>query len=98
MTEQFDADSVSILIFLSLIYKNNVFGQLSSIHAQLRRHESPLPYFLVRKDTSGIVSLSPLEAFDSFFASTPPEAVGIPSYPSLRLTLTNISAAHCWVR
>ena len=78
---------------------NNVVGQLSTIHAQLRQHESPLPYFLVRKDASGTVSLSPVEAFDSFFASTPPEAVGIPSYPILRLMLTNIfSTAHYRVR
>ncbi|KAF8804022.1 E1-like protein-activating [Phlegmacium glaucopus] len=47
---------------------------LSIIHAQLRQHETHLPYFIVRKDTSGTVSLAPVEDFESFFASTPPEA------------------------
>jgi hypothetical protein len=37
---------------------------------EIREEGLPLPYFLVRKDTSGAVSLSPVEAFDSFFVST----------------------------
>ena len=58
------------------------------IYTQLRQRETQVPYFLVRKDTSGIVSLAPVEDFDSFFVSTPPEEVSIPNYLSLRLTHT----------
>lgn len=86
MTEQFDEASVSFYSSFELLLRNNSRRQLSTIHAQLRQREIHLPYFLLRKDTSGTVSLAPVEDFDSFFASTPPEAVSIPSYLSLRLT------------
>jgi ubiquitin-like modifier-activating enzyme ATG7 len=43
------------------------------MHAQLRSQTSPLPYFLVREDASRNVSIAPVEQYESFFASTPPE-------------------------
>lgn len=44
--------------------------QLSAIHAQLSSQTPVLPYFLVRKEPSGGVSIAPVESYETFYAST----------------------------
>jgi len=46
---------------------------LTSIYTQLRAHPSPLPFFLVRNESTGI-SIAPIESYSTFFASTPPSS------------------------
>ncbi|KAH9480647.1 Ubiquitin-like modifier-activating enzyme ATG7 [Psilocybe cubensis] len=43
---------------------------LSSIHSQLRSHNNPLPYFLLKQNEGNIV-VSPVEEYEQFYASTP---------------------------
>jgi len=57
-----------------LILKTNSREQLSSIHDQLRSYSTPLPFFLV-KTSSKETSISPVESYLEFFASTPTSSV-----------------------
>ncbi|CAA7262945.1 unnamed protein product [Cyclocybe aegerita] len=48
--------------------------KLSSIHGQLQTQPTHLPYFLVKKEASGDVIIAPVEDYEKFYASVPPEA------------------------
>ncbi|KAJ3514137.1 hypothetical protein NLJ89_g2546 [Agrocybe chaxingu] len=48
--------------------------KLSSIHGQLQAQPTHLPYFLVKKEASGNVTIAPVEDYEKFYASVPPEA------------------------
>ena len=71
--DELSAEAVSqLMAFLAL--KTNSWEQLSSIHDQLRSHSNPLPFFLV-KNSSKETSISPVESYLEFFASTPASSV-----------------------
>ncbi|KJA17472.1 hypothetical protein HYPSUDRAFT_46420 [Hypholoma sublateritium FD-334 SS-4] len=46
---------------------------LSAIHVQLTSQSTAFPYFLVRKEPSGGVSIAPVESYETFYASTASE-------------------------
>ncbi|KDR82941.1 hypothetical protein GALMADRAFT_238629 [Galerina marginata CBS 339.88] len=52
------------------VYDDN---QLFSVHSLLHEQATPLPYFLLKKSQSGDVSIAPVEAYETFYASISPE-------------------------